>query len=79
VSAESPETDDQLDRPRYDRVTVQFEPRYAGAERTVFERVDENRWERRDQVWTGCSWRTRGIEDVRDLAVVTEVATEVQE
>lgn len=74
MSAESPGAEDTPDQPRYDRVTVQYEPLAVGVERTEFERVGENRWERRDQVWTGCAWRTRGIEEIRDLAVVTEQA-----
>jgi len=54
---------------RADSVVVRFEPAMGSPQRIVFEPRHEGAWDRHDQVWTGCQWRTRGVERVRDVDV----------
>lgn len=54
-----------------DGVIIRIDPAAGPPERLLFEPRDEGGWDRAEQVWTGCAWRTRGIDRVDRLAVET--------
>lgn len=62
---------------RADSVVVRHDPVAGPLQRTVYEPRHDGAWDRHDQVWTGCRWRTRGVERVHDVTVSAPEAAEV--
>lgn len=56
-------------RDQRDVVTVRWAPDGLAPRRLRFEPRDTGGWLRREQVWTGCTWRTVDTEDVGELAI----------
>jgi hypothetical protein len=50
-------------------VVIRHDPVAGPPERDVFAPRHDGTWTHHDQVWTGCAWRTRGVERARDLTV----------
>jgi|APHM01.1.fsa_nt_gi hypothetical protein len=62
---------------RDESVVLRIDPARGAPERQVFVPRSGGEWGRHDQVWTGCAWRTRGVETVRDVSVSGAAAESV--
>jgi len=57
---------------REDSIVIEFDHgTSASRERVIFEPALGDGWNRLEQSWDGCQWRTRGVERVYDVDVET--------